>query len=93
LLILSVLLAFLLRFQGKIPERFLSVLPFFVSVKVLLLILWEIIFSTYRTLWRSTSFQDFLFVSAFITLQKISFSALTLFLYPLYSYPPGLSPS
>jgi FlaA1/EpsC-like NDP-sugar epimerase len=86
-LILSILIAFLLHFEGKIPENYLSVFPFFVSVEVSLLIAWEFVFGTYRNLWRPTSFKDFSFVSALITLQKISFSALTLFFYPLYSYP------
>jgi len=58
-LILSILIAFLLRFEGKIPENYLSVFPFFVSVEVLLLIAWEFVFGTYRNLWRPTSFKDF----------------------------------
>ena len=90
ILVLSILISFLLRFEGKIPETFLANLPFFASLEVLLLIAWEFVFATYRNLWRSTSFKDFFLVCALITLQKISFSALTLFLYPLYSYPRSM---
>jgi FlaA1/EpsC-like NDP-sugar epimerase len=86
-LVLSILISFLLRFEGKIPESFLANLPFFASLEVLLLIAWEFIFATYRNLWRSTSFKDFFLVCVIITLQKISFSALTILLYPFYSYP------
>jgi len=87
ILVLSILISFLLRFAGKIPNSTLINFPLYASLEVLLLIAWEFVFGTDKNLWRPTSFKDFSFVSALITLQKISFSALTLFFYPLYSYP------
>ncbi|MGB9877561.1 MAG: polysaccharide biosynthesis protein [bacterium] len=87
ILLLSILIAFSLHFGLHIPKGFLANLPLFASFEVLLLIAWELILGSYKNLWRSTTLWDFFSVSVLISLQKLSFAAITLFLFPLYSYP------
>lgn len=86
ILLISLLIAFLLRFEATIPARFLPLLPFYLSVELLLLLLWEVILGIHKTLWRFTAFQDFLRISLVISLEKLSFSALS-FLFLAPSYP------
>lgn len=86
ILLTSLIFAFLLRFGGEISPYFWHLLPLHFIVESLILLLLEVIFGIHKSLWRYTSFRDFIYIAFIVSLQKLSFSAFS-FLFFTSSYP------
>lgn len=86
ILCISLYFSFLLRFEGKIPLNYFSLLPFYFSVESLILLIWWVLFSIYKSLWRYTGFKDFLYVTFAVSLQKLTVTAFY-FIFSILSFP------
>jgi FlaA1/EpsC-like NDP-sugar epimerase len=86
LIALSYYLAYLLRFEGQIPEKVLAVFKQTVLMVVAVKVVCFFIFTLYRGMWRYTSIVDFLNVLKAVAVSSVSLVLIFLFLFSFQGF-------